>query len=422
MPNKLIINNRWAIAAIAAVCMVVVYGIRHSFSAFFPPILDDYGWTRGGTALMFSINVALYGILAPIAGSLADRLKPKLMMSLGILIMGISTASCALANELWQFYVLFGILLSVGTPFSGAPVMIPVVSRRFTRRRGAALGIVVAGGALSFSVVTYAEYLISMFDWRLAFVLLAGTATGIYIPLILSFFRGQPKQQLEPSVETREKSTSDSINPQESATVSSDYGNQPLIHILKDYRLWLIALAYMLYMGIANYLIVAHQVVFFLDLGYDSHFAASIAGAVGIFAALGALCGFLSDRIGREMVFTACCALSTISLLILLSQKDASNPWALYIFVLSFGFPMGLFSPALIAGAADLFYGKHFGTVNGIVFMGFGLGGAIGPWLGGYIFDITGNYSPAFIICIAAYIIACISFWVAAPHRANKAR
>jgi sugar phosphate permease len=422
MSRKLIINNRWTVAAIAAICMLVIYGIRHSFAAFFPYILDDYGWTRGSTALMFSINVLLYGILSPIAGSLADRWKPKLMMYLGILIIGIGTASCAFANELWQFYVLFGILLSLGTTFSGGPVMIPVVSKWFTRRRGAAIGIVVAGGSLSFSMVTYAEYLISTLDWHLAFISLAVTAIGICIPLSLLFFRGRPKQQVKSSVETEEIPISADQNPQESVTVISDYGNIPLIQILKDYRLWLIALSYMLYMGIANYLIVAHQIVFFLDLGYDSHFAASIAGAVGIFAALGALSGFLSDKIGREKTFTACCVLSIISLLILLSLKDASNPWALYIFVLSFGLPMGLFSPALITGAADLFYGKHFGTVNGILFMGFGIGGAIGPWLGGYIFDITGNYEIAFIVCIAAYTIACISFWIAAPRRAKKTK
>jgi len=420
MSKNLIINNRWTVAAIAAICMFVIYGIRHSFSAFFPSILNDYGWTRGSTALMFSINVMLYGILSPIAGSLADRWKPKLMILLGILLMGISTASCALANELWQFYALFGILLSLGTVFCGGPVMIPVVSKWFTRRRGAAIGIVVAGGALSFSMVTYAEYLISMFDWRLAFVLLAVTAIGVCIPLILSFFRGQSQQQVEPSVETEEVSVSANKNSQESVLVVNYSGNIPLGQILRDYRLWLIALAYMLYMGIANYLVVAHQVVFFLDLGYDSIFAASIAGSVGIFAALGALSGFLSDRIGRERIFTACCVLSIVSLLILLSLEDASNPWALYIFVLSFGFPMGLFSPALIAGAADLFYGKHFGTVNGILFMGFGIGGAIGPWLGGYIFDIAGNYSIAFIACIAAYTIACICFWIAAPRKAKK--
>jgi sugar phosphate permease len=396
--------------------MFIVYGIRHSFGAFFPPILDDYGWTRGSTALMFSINVLLYGIIAPIAGSLVNYLKPRLMLSLGILIMGISTAACALANELWLFYLLFGVLLSLGTAFAGGPVLVPVVSKSFTRGRGAALGIVIAGGALSFSMVIYAEHLVAAFDWRLAFVLLAGTAIGICIPLMLIFFRGQPKRQSESAIETNEVSQ----NPEESVTASSAHGKLSLIQILKDHRLWLIALAYMLYMGIANYLVVAHQVVFLMDLGYDSRFAASIAGTVGIFAALGALSGFLSDRVGREKTFTGCCVSSIISLLIFLSLKDASNPWALYVFVFIFGFPMGLFSPTLIAGAADLFYGKHFGTVNGILLAGFGLGGAIGPWLGGYIFDVTGGYSLAFIICIAVYTVACISFWIAAPRRAKR--
>ena len=369
---------------------------------------------------MFSINVMLYGILAPIAGNLADRWKPKLMMFLGILILGGSTASCALASELWHFYLLFGILLSLGTVISGGPVMIPVVSRWFTRRRGAAIGIVVAGGALSFSMATYAEYLISTYDWRLAFVLLAVTAIGFCIPLLLTFFRDRAATEVKSSAGMTEVSESASADNQNSYPAGSDYGNLPLMKILRDYRLWLIAFSYMLYMGIANYLIVAHQVVFYVDLGYDSLFAASIAGAVGIFAALGALSGFISDRMGREKTFAICCVLSIIALLILLSLRDASNPWALYIFVFCFGFPMGLFSPALIAGAADLFYGKHFGTVNGILFMGFGVGGAIGPWLGGFIFDVTGSYSLAFGICIAAYTIACISFWIAAPRRAKK--
>jgi predicted MFS family arabinose efflux permease len=57
--------------------------------------------------------------------------------------------------------------------------------------------------------------------------------------------------------------------------------------------------------------------------------------------------------------------------------------------------------------------------VNGLILMGFGLGGAIGPWLGGYIFDTTGSYTQAFIISIAAYVISCLSFWIAAPRKAS---
>ncbi|MEE9400257.1 MAG: MFS transporter, partial [Dehalococcoidales bacterium] len=308
----------------------------------------------------------------------------------------------------------------LGIVFSGAPVIIPAIANWFANRRGTAIGIGIAGGALSFSMVTYAEYLISMFGWRLSFVLLSGTVVGIAIPLVLLFFSYRPRGQEQHPQEMETVPASENEYEKKEVNVSSASNNLSAVQIIKNHRLWLLMLAYMLYMGIANYMIIAHQVVFFLDLGYGSLFAASVAGAVGIFAALGALSGFLSDWMGREKIFTLASVLSIISLLILLSQKDASSPWALYIFVFCFGFPMGLHVPTMVAGAADLFYGKHFGMVNGMLLMGFGLGGAIGPWIGGYIFDVTGNYSLAFIIGIAAYGLACISFWIAAPRRAAR--
>jgi len=341
-------------------------------------------------------------------------------MSLGILLLGVSAASCALAKELWHFYALFGVIMSLGIVFSGAPVIIPTIANWFTRKRGTAIGLGLAGGALSFSVVTYAEYLITIFGWRLAFVLMSGTVVGVVIPMVLLFFRYRPPHQGQPPDEVKTMSTTGNNNAKKAANVGSYYGNLSTAQILKNHRLWLIMLSYMLYMGIANYMIVAHQVIFFIDLGYSSLFAASVAGSIGVLAALGTLSGFLSDWIGREKVITLAAVLSITSVLILLSQKDASNPWALYIFVFCFGFPMGLEAPATIAGAADLFHGQHFGMVNGILLMGFGLGGALGPWLAGYIFDVTGSYSSAFIICILAYCLACASFWIAAPRRAIR--
>jgi len=417
MFKKDFFSYRWVIIAIAIICMLLIYGIRHSFAAFFPPILNEFGWTRGSTSLMFSLNVLLYGILAPIAGSLADRWRPKLTITLGVLLLGITAASCALATQLWHFYLLYGILMSFGIAFSGAPVIIPAITNWFASRRGTAIGLGVTGGALSFSVVIYAEYLISTFGWRLAFALISGTIVAIVIPLVLLFFRYRPQHQGQPSDETKTTSTSGN---KKADKVSSYYSDLSTAQILKNHRLWLVMLSYMLYMGIANYMIIAHQVIFFIDLGYGSLFAASVAGSIGVLAAFGTLSGFLSDWMGREKVVTLAAVLSIISVLVLLSQKDASNPWALYIFAFCFGFPMGLQAPAIIAGAADLFYGKHFGMVNGIILMGFGLGGAIGPWIGGYIFDVTSSYSLAFIICIFAYCLACISFWIAAPRKAMR--
>ena len=189
--------NRWTVLTTVFICGLLVYGIRHSFSAFFPYILDEFGWSRGSTALIFALSIFMYGLLAPLSGSIADRWKPKLVSSGGILLIGVSASTCALANELWHFYMLFGVLMPVGIAFTGMPVLVPALTNWFTSKRGMILGIGITGGGLSFSMATYAELLIANFGWRLAFVIMSATVTTIAIPLLLLFFRYRPINQMQ---------------------------------------------------------------------------------------------------------------------------------------------------------------------------------------------------------------------------------
>ena len=95
----------WVIVLITGVSMVLIYGIRHSFSVFFAPILSEFGWSRGNVSIMLSLNIFFYGFMAPIAGFLAGRWDIRKMMPLGILTLGAATAGCALANQLIHFYL-----------------------------------------------------------------------------------------------------------------------------------------------------------------------------------------------------------------------------------------------------------------------------------------------------------------------------
>ena len=92
----------WKIVGTSIVGMILVYGIRHSFAVFFTPILDEFHWSRGNIAIMMSLNICAYGFLAPVAGFLADRWKARVLMPLGITILGAATAGCAWAGELWH--------------------------------------------------------------------------------------------------------------------------------------------------------------------------------------------------------------------------------------------------------------------------------------------------------------------------------
>jgi len=409
------LSYRWVIVGIVSISMLNIYGIRHSFGTFFPSILAEFGWTRGSTAFMFSLNVILYGLMAPFSGSIAARWRAKTMVVLGVILLALSAVGCSLANQLWHFYLVYGIAMPLGIAFAGVPVLLTAVANWFGKGRGMAIGIAYVGGGLSFSMALYANFLISALGWRWAFVIMAGTLVVIVIPLILFFFRYRPEKSVvvNDSPVTANQAT-------EEITLTSPYGHLEWVQILRNHRLWLLVLTQTLYMGIGGYMLITHQVIYAQDLGYSSLFANSVAGLVGVFIAVGNCFGFLTDRLGRERVDTFVTAVMSLAILLLLLQKDASNPWALYLYAVGFGFSLGLKAPCVTAGVADLFHGRHFGMVNGLLLAGMGFGGILGPWLGGYVFDVTGSYTIAFTICIVAYILACVSLWIAAPRHAAK--
>ncbi|MFH1257820.1 MAG: MFS transporter, partial [Candidatus Micrarchaeota archaeon] len=86
------------------------------------------------------------------------------------------------------------------------------------------------------------------------------------------------------------------------------------------------------------------------------------------------------------------------------------------------GYGVGLFGPTVYASAADIFYGRNPGAVIGFLIMGMGLGGALGPWLGGFLFDIYGNYIGAFVFALVCIASACLCLWFAAPRKATHSR
>jgi predicted MFS family arabinose efflux permease len=71
----------------------------------------------------------------------------------------------------------------------------------------------------------------------------------------------------------------------------------------------------------------------------------------------------------------------------------------------------------MFAGAADIFHGRHFGAIAGLLLTGMGVGGAVGPWLGGYIYDRSGSYVGAFVLCMFLFALSAVAFWGAAPRK-----
>jgi len=137
----------------------------------------------------------------------------------------------------------------------------------------------------------------------------------------------------------------------------------------------------------------------------------------GILFACGSLAGVVSDRIGREPTMTIGTIISISGILVLMLMKDTSQPWMLYYHAVALGLGLGMTAPTIAASATDIFQGPKVGALIGFVWLSFAIGGSIGPWLGGWIFEFTDNYLVAFMVAIVLDAVACTAIWGASPRK-----
>ena len=424
MSKKPLFFHGWIILAISFAAMAIAYGARNSFSVFYVVILDEFGWSRAGTAGVFSVNVVVYGIAAPFAGALVDRFGPKKVLLTGATILALTIASCSLVNTIVHLYLLFGLVGAIGTALIGYPVNAAVLPHWFVRRRGMAFGIFTSGFGLSFLTVSLVQYFVSKFGWRMSFILLGILIAVILLPLIALFSRHRPEDVgLFP----------DGTHPSKKVKMSSGWAKGPMVvdeewtstdwslrKAMRTYQFWCLFFATFCIFGFVETLVVVHQVALMRDVGFSTSFVTSVVLLLGIMMALGNLGGIVSDKIGREKTFTIGCLLSILGLFVLLVLEQSHASWISYLYVVSFGLGAGISGPVLGAASADMFQGRYFGSINGFLSLGYGLGGVIGAWCGGFVFDTTKNYS---IALIAAILVTCVAFtllWIAAPRRIRR--
>jgi MFS family permease len=410
----------WVVLAVAFITIVLGYAIRNTFSVFYPAIVEEFGWGRGSTALMFSISIVIYGLMAPVAGGIVDRFGPRLVFPIGACIMGVGLALCSLATTQWQFYVLYGIIVAIGLSLAGWTPLIAIVSNWFVKQRGLAFGILAAAFGLSLVSAPIAQFLISSFNWQNAYIIIGVFAIVVIVPLCTIFLRGNPREKgliyetppMNPELQALDE-------PEETTRPNTEWAgvNWTLAMAVKTYRFWLLFLIAFFAIGVAEQIAIAHQVYFFRDLGYEPMVAATIYSTFGIALVVGTLGSPISDRFGREKVFIPGCMLSAGAVCLLILIRDISQPWVHFLSSVSFGLGFGIMVPVFYATVADLFQGRYFGSIQGVITLGFSLGGAISPWLAGFIYDKTANYLLALLIVLGSLVISAVLMWVIAPRK-----
>ncbi len=409
----------WIVLAVAFLTLVGGFACRSTFSVFYPIIVEEFGWTRGNTAIIFSISVLVYGLLAPFAGALVDRFKPRLVLAAGIILTGVGMASCSLASDRWQFYLLYGVVSATGLSIAGFAPVASVVANWFYRRRALAFGVLGAGVGFSVIFSYVAQYLIIAFGWRSAYAVIGLSISLLVAPLCLVFVRRTPAEKgLFPDGMSSDEAAA-LREPTSGIQATSAWRSREwtLGAAMRTRQFWLLFFIWVVCMGIVEQIAISHHVYFYLDAGYEPLTAATYFSLYGICFALGNVTGAISDRIGRERFFFPACLSCTGFVSLYLVMRDTSTPWLPPLIATGFGLSFGSLCCVLNATLADLFQGRHFGRIAGCMIFGFGVGGTLSPWMAGHLYDITGAYTITYYVLIAALIATATMFWLVSPRK-----
>ena len=405
----------WVLVGVAFVTMAVGVNARTAFSLLFPPILGEFGWDRGVTAGAFSFGFLVSAVITPSIGRIMDRRGPLLVIEAGVVTMGAGLLLATLVRQPWQLYLTLGALCGGGVnclAYTGQSLYLP---HWFERRRGLALSIAFSGvGIGSITTLPWLQARIESGGWREACWMLGILVLALLGPLNLLLKHRPEDMGLEPDGGRSAGATANAANIVDPAWAAIDW---TLGRALRTRRFWWVAVGY--FGGLFTwYAVQVHQTKYLTEIGFSATDAAWALGLVSLVAVPGQIAlGDLSDRIGREWIWAignGGFVLSCLALIVLAGHPTMGLLWVMVVAQGTLGY--GLTS-VMGAISAEIFAGKHYGSIFATVMLSAILGGAMGPWVAGALHDLTGSYAPAFWISIGLNVMSAIAIFRAAPGK-----
>ena len=410
----------WVVVAVAFVTMGIGVNIRTAFSLLFPPILDEFGWTRSETAATFSIGFLASTLITPLLGGAMDRLGPRWVVPFGAAIVSVGLVLATFTTQPWHLFITLGLLVVGGTvifSYIGHSMFLPLW---FVRRRGLAVGIAFSGvGVGSILLFPWFQHIIDTAGWRQSCWVMAALMMLVVFPLNLLLQRHRPED-----LGLRPDGDDPAGNPAEgdggmgrASEKPSREVNWTLRQALGSPAFWWIAVGY--FCGLVIwYMVQVHQTKYLLDLGIGTEVAAYALGLVGLTGSIGLIgLGYISDRLGRELAWTVASLGFAGCYAVLLVMGLYPSPWLMYLMVVLQGLLGYGLASAFAVIPSEIFQGRSVAKIFGVLSIAASLGAAFGPWLGGALRDQTGSYAPAFWIAIVLSQVSLACIWMAAPRK-----
>lgn len=369
-----------------AAIVTLSMGIRHGFGLWLQPITMERGWTRETFAFALAVQNLAWGLAGPFAGALADRfgafrvlIVGSLLYSLGLVLMAVSTSGLAFTGSA-------GLLLGMAQSGTTYAVVYGVIGRNVApEKRSWAMGVAAAAGSFGqFLMVPVENWLIGGFGWQSALFILGCLALAI-VPLAWGL---------------KEPARAVATGPQQSvgAALREAFG-------YPSFR-WLMAGYFVC--GFQVVFIGVHMPSYLKDHGLTPNVATTALALIGLFNVIGTYgAGALGQRLPKKYILSTIYLLRSIAIVIFLSVP--LTPWSVYIFSAVMGVLWLSTVPPTNAVIAQIFGVQYLSMLGGFVFLSHQIGSFLGVWLGGKLYDATGNYDLVWWIAVALGIFAAIA-------------
>jgi MFS family permease len=409
----------WLVIGIAFVTMAIGVSARTAFSLLLPPLIDEFGWDRSLSAGAFSFGFLVSAVLSPFVGRLMDKRGPRLVIESGVVLMSAGLLLAPAIESPWHFYLTLGVLVGVGAnlmTFTAHSLFLP---NWFVRRRGLAISIAFSGvGVGAVVLLPWMQSIIAQEGWRASCWAMGLLALLVLGPINLFVWRRPQDMGLLPDGDSQAAAAANgkrgASNVVDVAWASVDW---TLGRAMRTGRFWWIVLGYFCAL-VAWYAVQVHQTKYLIEVGFTPIVAAWALGIVSVVAIPGQIgLGALSDRIGREWVWTVGCAGFAACYATLIALEHAPSPTLLWLMVISQGLLGYALTSVMGPIVAEIFEGPHYGSIFGTITVALIAGGAAGPWAAGLIHDATGSYRLAFALAIACCAVSAVAIWIAGPRK-----
>ena len=395
LPRKPIIASATLVLVAGFLVLFISGGSRFAVGLTLKPIVDNFGWGRSELGLAVALFQVVSAAAMFVAGHLADRTGPRLVLGGGLLVSGIGIGLMSVITAPWHALALYGVVYALG---NGAASMIPVgvmVTRAFPQRTGIANAVVMSGMSVGqlVMIAMLAAVLVAV-SWHSVYLWL-GAAYLALVPLLIWMI---PK-----TTPTQAKAA----RPNDGVGV---------IEAARTRQFWLLLAIYAI-CGFDDFFVTTHVVAFAQDRGVDAFLAGNLLALMGLTGLIGVVAGgAFSDRAGpvwpTALAFAARVA---VFALVMVDQSTTS----VALFALVFGATFLVTAPLTVVFVSESFGTRHLGALTGLITMVHQIFGGIGAYLGAAVFDATGKYDIAFTTMGAVSLLAVLlTLLLRQPRRA----